>query len=81
MNPTVSSNSGRRKRKCPSVLQIFLLLFQKLPPSVTLPQSPHLIDSTLSTIARHLPGNLFINVLPSLDSYLLPTSAVLGITA
>lgn len=81
MNSSLSIHSGRRKQKCPSILQIFLFLLQKLPASSILPHSPHPVDSTLSAIARHLPGSPFISFLSSLAYCLLPTSAVFGIAA
>lgn len=81
MNSFLSSHSGRRKQKCPSVLQIFPLLLQKSPASNILPHSPHPVDSVLSAVARHLPGSPFISFLSSLAYCLLPTSAVFGIAA
>lgn len=83
MNPTVSSNSERRKGKPPSILHSFRFLFQfhKLPLCHILPHSPHPVNCIFSTIAKHLPGSLFIYFSPSLPHCLIPASAFFGTAA
>lgn len=76
MDSSVSRNSGQR-----FILQIFLLLLQKLLPNNTFPHRPLPIDSPFSTVGKHLPGGRLIHFLPSLPHCLLPAFAVLGITA
>lgn len=50
-----------KKGKWPSMLQIFLLFLQKLPPSNILCHSPSAVDSPFSALAKGLLGSLFIS--------------------
>ena len=50
-----------KKGKWLSMLQIFLLFLQKLPPSNILRHSPSAVDSPFSALAKALLGSLFIS--------------------